>query len=181
MKRKQKENKKKKPNYKQGRYIPEHPEKWKGNINDIIFRSGWEYKCCRYFDNNPNIIAVSSEEFPLYNENGTYTIVRGIPYWNPVKERMARYFVDFWIKYKNSNGVIIEALIEVKPFKQTMPPKMTKTKTGRTTKKREQRFLQEQITYMVNCAKWETAKKFAKQNNMIFIIITEKDLFGKLF
>ena len=166
---------------KNGLYKPLHPEKWKGDINDIVFRSGWEYKCCKYFDDNPNVLAVSSEEFPLYNENGTYTMVRGIPYWNPIKNRMARYFIDFWIMYKSSSGKIIQALIEVKPHKQTIPPKMTKTKTGRVTEKRKNRFLKEQVTYTINQAKWDAAKKFAKKHNMLFFVVTENELFGKLF
>jgi len=85
-----------------------------------------------------------------------------------------RYFPDFYIKYKNSDGKIIEELIEVKPFNQCSPPNPKKklTKTGRTSK----RYLKEVQTYIVNDAKWNQAMKYCKDRNWKWRILTEKDI-----
>ena len=60
-------------------------------------------------------------------------------------------------------------LIEIKPEKQTMPPKKGK--------KKNRTILSEAITYEVNLKKWESASEFCKKHNIKFKLITEKDLF----
>jgi hypothetical protein len=114
-----------------------------------------------YLDNNPSILKWQSEEII-------------IPYVSPVDNRVHRYFPDFYIKYKNSDGKIIEELIEVKPFNQCSPPNPKKklTKTGRTSK----RYLKEVQTYIVNDAKWNQAMKYCKDRNWKWRILTEKDI-----
>ena len=42
-----------------GKYRPQNPEKYMGDSRNIIYRSMWERKCMKYFDNNP-----SAEEIP---------------------------------------------------------------------------------------------------------------------
>ena len=59
-------------------------------------------------------------------------------------------------------------LIEVKPDKQTRPPKKGK----RVTKS----FIYESKTWAVNQAKWEAAVEFCKDHRINFKIITEKEL-----
>ena len=85
------------------------PNKYKGNANNIICRSNWERKFCKWCDSNPNILEWGSEEF-------------FIPYLSPTDNRVHRYFPDFIIKVKESNGQIKRYVIEVKPKKQTRPP-----------------------------------------------------------
>ena len=67
-----------------------------------------------YCDNNPNIIEWGSEEII-------------IPYRSPVDRKVHRYFPDFYIKYRTSNGEVKREIIEVKPKSQCFPPKRTKT------------------------------------------------------
>ena len=67
-----------------GKYTPKFPKKYKGNYNNIIYRSLWERKCMVYFDNNPSIISWSSEEL-------------AIPYYDSIAKRRRRYFPDFLI------------------------------------------------------------------------------------
>jgi len=45
------------------RYKPEYPKKYKGDPNNIICRSSWERKFCRWCDLNESILEWGSEEF----------------------------------------------------------------------------------------------------------------------
>ena len=103
------------------KYKPNYPNKYKGDPNNIICRSSWERRFCSWCDLNENIIEWGSEEF-------------WIPYLSPVDNRVHRYFPDFIIKVKESTGQIKTYVIEVKPKKQTQPPKpksrVTKTATA---------------------------------------------------
>jgi len=144
-----------------GKFRPKNPNKYKGNPSNIIYRSLLERRFMVYLDNNPSILKWQSEEII-------------IPYVSPADNRVHRYFPDFYIKYKNSDGKIIEELIEVKPFNQCSPPNPKKklTKTGRTSK----RYLKEVQTYIVNDAKWNQAMKYCKDRNWKWRILTEKDI-----
>ena len=67
----------------------------------------------KYCDTTPSILKWSSEEI-------------AIPYKSPVDNRVHRYFPDFYVKVRESSGKIVHKLIEVKPSKQTVPPKKPK-------------------------------------------------------
>ena len=43
------------------KYKPSFPRKYKGNPNNIICRSSWERKFCRYCDLNENILEWGSD------------------------------------------------------------------------------------------------------------------------
>ena len=137
------------------KYKPSFPKKYKGDPNNIICRSSWERKFCRWCDLNENIVAWGSEEFC-------------IPYRSPVDGRVHRYFPDFIIKVKEQSGDIKTYVIEVKPKKQTREPK----KPSRTTK----RYISEVKTYAVNQAKWKAADEWCKDRMIEFKIITEDHL-----
>ena len=55
-----------------GKYKPHNPQKYIGDPSNIIYRSMWERKCMKYFDNNPSVIKWSSEELaiPYYDSLG---------------------------------------------------------------------------------------------------------------
>jgi len=137
------------------KYKPSYPEKYQGNPNNIICRSSWERKMCRWCDLNKNIISWASEEF-------------SIPYVSPVDNRVHRYYPDYLIKVKESTGKIKTYVIEVKPKKQTTPPKKQKRQT--------KSYLYECQMYAVNQAKWKAAKEFCLDNGVEFKIITENEL-----
>lgn len=141
--------------YIQGRFKPNNPKKYKGNVHEIIYRSSWELKCLMVFDSHPDIIEYSSEE----------TI---IPYKSKVDGKMHRYYVDFLIKRKDDQGNIKTYLIEVKPFVQTQPPK----KDTRITKA----YAEKVKTYAVNVSKWDAAQEYCKKKGYEFQILTEKEL-----
>ena len=138
------------------RYKPEYPKKYKGDPNNIICRSSWERKFCRWCDLNENILEWGSEEFC-------------IPYRSPVDRRVHRYFPDFIIKVREQTGDIKRYVIEVKPKKQTRPP-------VQTTKKRTKTYINEVKTYAVNEAKWKAADEWCKDRLLEFKIITEDQL-----
>ena len=99
-----------------GKYQPSFPKKYKGDPTNIIYRSLWERKFMRYCDLNENILEWGSEEII-------------VPYRSPVDRRVHRYFPDFYIKIKESNRSIKKYLIEIKPKKQTIPPKKPQRQT----------------------------------------------------
>ena len=137
------------------KYKPNYPNKYKGDPKNIICRSSWERRFCSWCDLNENIISWGSEEF-------------FISYVSPVDNRVHRYFPDFIIKVKESTGQIKTYVIEVKPKRQTQPPKPK----SRMTKG----FLYEAKTYAVNQAKWKAAVEFCKDRMLEFKIITEDEL-----
>lgn len=133
------------------KFVPLFPEKYLGDPSNIIMRSSWETMFANWCDKNSAIIKWNSEE----------TV---IPYRCPTDGRIHRYFVDFRVTVKGGKTY----LVEVKPFKQTMPP----TFPGRKT----QRYLTESLTFMKNQAKWQAATEYCKDRGWEFKIITEKEL-----
>ena len=138
-----------------GKYQPSFPQKYKGDPTNIIYRSLWERKFMVYCDLNENIIEWGSEEIAL-------------PYRSPIDRKIHRYFPDFYIKVKESNGSIKKYLIEIKPKRQTVPP----PKPQRQTKK----YLYEAYEYAKNQAKWAAATEFCKDRMWEFKVFTEDEL-----
>lgn len=138
-----------------GKFRPSKPKKYKGDPTNIVYRSLWELKFMRYCDSNNNIVKWSSEEIV-------------IPYRSPLDNRFHRYFPDFYLKYKDNTGKMIEKVIEIKPAKQVQEPKIQKRKT--------KRYVTEVVNYAKNQAKWEAAEEFCKDRKWKFQILTEKEL-----
>ena len=137
------------------RYTPIYPSKYQGNAKYIICRSSWERKFCQWCDMNNSIISWASEEF-------------SIPYVSPKDNRVHKYYPDYLIKVKEKNDIIKTYVVEVKPYKQTRPPKTPKRKT--------KSYLTECVTYAVNQAKWKAAKEFCEDHRIEFKVVTEKEL-----
>ena len=138
-----------------GKFRPSKPKKYKGDPTNIVYRSLWELKFMRYCDSNTNIVKWSSEEIV-------------IPYRSPIDNRFHRYFPDFYLKYKDNTGKIIEKVVEIKPAKQVQEPKVQKRKT--------KKYVTEVVTYAKNQAKWMAAEEFCKDRKWKFQILTEKEL-----
>lgn len=146
--------------YNQGFFKPKHPEKYRGDPTNIVYRSGWELRLMSHFDLHPDVIWWSSEE-------------RIIPYRSPVDNRVHRYFPDFLIHTRTKDGKTRTTLIEVKPKNQTVPPK---PQSGRNSKKR---YLQEVMTWGVNQQKWKAAEEYCKDRGWSFMVMTEDHIFGR--
>ena len=137
------------------KYTPIYPSKYQGNTKHIICRSRCERKFCQWCDMNNSIISWASEEF-------------SIPYVSPKDNRVHKYYPDYLIKVKEKNDMIKTYVVEVKPYKQTLPPKTPKRKT--------KSYLTECVTYAVNQAKWKAAKEFCEDHRIEFKVVTEKEL-----
>jgi len=146
--------------FKQGIFKPNNKDKCL-NKDPVIFRSSLERSIMIVLDKNDNIISWSSEQVIL-------------PYFKKTENRMARYFVDFYWKVK-INDVIVEYIVEVKPFKQTQKPTESKNKKQSTV-------IYETIEYQNNCDKWDAAKNWCKiqkdkhNRTIYFQIITERNI-----
>ena len=115
-----------------GKYKPKNPQKYKGDYTKIVYRSMWERHCFKWCDEQSDVISWSSEEVV-------------VPYLYEVDKKYHRYFVDLKITFKNKKTV----LVEIKPDKETRPPK----NPGKKTK----RYITEGLTYVKNMNKWKAA------------------------
>ena len=86
-----------------------------------------------------------------------------IPYTFNGKQH--RYYPDFLVIKEDGTTI----LVEVKPLKQTKPPKKSKGKSKKS-------LLYESIMYHKNLAKWEAANNYCKKRNWKFMVMTEKTL-----
>ena len=142
-----------------GKFKPKNIAKYKGDFSAITYRSLWELRFMRYLDSTSSIIKWSSEEI-------------AIPYLSPLDGKRHRYFPDFWIRIKSSDGTIKERLIEIKPKIQTQPPKGGPP----TDRKKRRRYIREVKTWGINEAKWKYATEWCNKNDMEFKILTEDHL-----
>lgn len=145
--------------FKQGEYQLINPDKYLGK-KPPYYRSSYELTFFEWADKRDSVLSWGSE-----------TVV--IPYYNPVKKRQARYYVDIVITYVNKYGETITEIVEIKPMSQCAKPKM------RGGKKAEQTYLRECIAWDTNNAKWSAAEKYARSRGWIFRIVTEESLFKR--
>jgi len=140
-----------------GKFHPQHPEKYFGNLDKIIYRSLWERKCMDFFDRNTDILQWGSE--PV-----------GIQYYSPLQNKWRKYFPDFYVKRRLEDGIIEQLMIEIKPLKQTLEPKKPLTKKG------NKKYINERFLWSINSAKWKAAEEWCNKRKIKFIKLTEKDL-----
>jgi hypothetical protein len=136
-----------------GKFKLKNPKKYKGNVDNIIYRSSWEFSVMMWCDSNPQITEWSSEELI-------------IPYLCPTDNSWHRYFLDFVIKF--ASGKVY--WIELKPEKYTKIPE------SRTKKRMSKTYIKEVFQYTKNQAKWKTANIHAEKSGAIFQIWTETTL-----
>ena len=137
-----------------GRFTPQNPKKYNGDSTNIIWRSTWEQRVMKWLDMSENVVWWSSEELP-------------IKYYNPVDNKIHRYFPDFIVKVKKRDGLVMTYVIEIKPEHQTRQP---------IRKRKTQKFINESVTYIINQSKWKAATEFCKDHGWEFKVLTEKDI-----
>jgi len=145
--------------YYHGEYQVENKDKYLGHKNPR-FRSSWESRFCYWCDHNVNVLKWGYE-------------VIDIKYFNPVTNKVQRYYPDFYLEIKQPDGSVKKYLAEVKPSKQTEPPQKPKNRN----QKRLKRYMVETEMYVVNQSKWQSAMKFCAKRGLTWKIVTEKDLF----
>lgn len=131
-------------------YEVKHPEKYIGG-NVPFARSGWELSFMEYFDNNPQIVRWGSENVI-------------IPYIKPTDNKVHRYVMDFYVEYRDTSGNERIEIIEVKPISQTR-----RSRSRNATKR-----IAEDVTFLVNQAKWRAALAYAAERGWKFRVLTEK-------
>ena len=115
-----------------GRYTIKNASKYKGDANNIIYRSLWEKAVFQWCDNNDKVKRWGSEEVV-------------IPYYYDVDKKYHKYYVDLKIVFEGKT-----LLVEIKPERETVPP---------TGSKRTKRYVAEGLTYDKNMNKWEAANE----------------------
>jgi hypothetical protein len=134
-----------------GKFTPKHPEKYVGDVKNIVYRSLWERNTFRWIDTQSSIVYWNSEEIVL-------------PYVCETDNKVHRYFMDLWFQTKEGKNYIIE----IKPKGQTKPPKTPQRKT--------RRYIKESLTYVKNQSKWKAATEFALDRGWTFEVWTEDTL-----
>lgn len=134
----------------QGEFVPRNPEKYLGTRR-IKYRSSWEWTFANFCDNHPNVIGWASESIQ-------------IPYFNPVLGKQTIYVPDFLVIYVDKNGQQHGELIEVKPSKEAIAERA--------------RTARDKLVLAINTAKWRAAAAWCKQQNLVFRVVTERELFA---
>lgn len=143
-------------------YRPKNVKKYVGNPPYCVCRSSWELVFCKWADLNPAVVEWASEPLGIpYIDRATLDH-RGMP-------KRRRYFPDFIVKVLNRQQEIDTWLVEVKPEKETRPPRQTKRKSQKTK-------VYESKTWATNQAKWQAAENLCRKRGWFFKILTEKQL-----
>lgn len=132
-----------------GKFKPKNKNKYRGDPNGITYRSLWERNVMRWLDENDDVEWWNSEDVV-------------VPYVCKTDNRLHRYFVDLLIKFKSKKKPI---LVEIKPKKETIPPKKPK--------RQSQRYVQESLTFIKNQSKWTAANEYCLNRGWEFYIWTE--------
>ena len=138
-----------------GRFRPKNPEKYKGDPENIIYRSSWERIFCNWCDTREDVKSWQSEE-------------KAVLYYDPVTKKNRRYFPDFIIRY-DRGGIMMTEMIEIKPYEQVVGPPTN-------PKKKTKAWVNQVHTYITNQAKWDAAKEICENRGWNFRIVTEYEL-----
>lgn len=127
-----------------GKFTPINSHKYIGDKDNIVYRSSWELSMMQRLDMSANCLEWVSEEVV-------------IPYYSIADSKNRRYYMDFYVKYKDD----ITCLIEVKPFEQTQRPKNTKNPNAIKT-------------WITNICKWNATLDYCERRGWRFYIFTER-------
>jgi possible phage head completion protein len=143
--------------YQQGFYKPKYPEKFKYSKIGLNERQS-KIQLPKYRSS----YELQFFKFCDFNPKITEWSSEPFPikYKHPFKNKISNYYIDFVIVY---NG--IKYCIEIKPYSQTISP--------------DPKNLYAVMTYKVNLAKWDAARKYCEVKGWKFLILTEKQLFSK--
>ena len=149
--------------YYQGEFEPKFPEKClniRRNGKKPFGRSSWEFRVFNWLDLNENVIEWGSE-------------VVKIPYIFDIDQKLHNYFPDIIARIKDKDGIPHTYLLEIKPEKQTTPPKVPQRKT----KKAMKNYDYARYHYIMNKNKWRSARQYCEGKEWKFRLVTEKNLF----
>ena len=148
--------------YYQSYFVPKNPKKCT-NVRrgqQIFARSSWETRMFNWLDLNENVLEWGSE------------IVK-VPYIFDVDQKLHNYIPDILCRIKENDNKIQVYLLEIKPQKQTQPPKVPRNKTKKAVKN----YAYAKQQYIQNQNKWKYAKSFCEGKKWKFRLVTEQNLF----
>lgn len=149
-----------KKRYHQGKYPVKNTDKYMGNPENVIYRSGWELKMFMFLDQNERILRWGSEiiTIPYQDEKGKYH----------------RYYPDLYyeIMIGNDPNRFERIVAEIKPYKETSIPVAPLKESAKSLETYEYQLK----TYQRNLYKWSRAKNWCEKNQMKFTIIHEGHL-----
>jgi len=137
--------------------LDEHMQSFKIKDDEIFlkYRSSLELKSFKYADFSKYILKWGSESFH-------------VKYIKPTDGKFHRYYIDLFIEFDKGD----KFMVEIKSFGETIQPKIPIKKTRKSL----MNYQRASQTFAINNSKWEAASKFASENNMKFVIITEKQI-----
>jgi hypothetical protein len=135
---------------KNANFMPKNPQKYVGNIANIVPRSSWETLYMNLLDQSKLVAKWTSEPKTL-----------NIKYISPIDRKPHSYWPDFIVWYVT--GAV--EIVEIKPLKESL------AEAAKTT--------YDKLSLIKNIAKWTAADAFAKSVGARFRVVTEKQLFSK--
>lgn len=136
--------------WQQGEYVVKNKHKFKGRSNPV-YKSSWELRMMTFLDERLEIELWAYEPF-------------SIPYVHPLTHRRSNYWPDFLVKYTDKSGQAHVDLLEVKPASQAFQENVGKSQKN-------------QADFVVNNAKWEAARLYAKMKGMNFRVVDESQIY----
>jgi len=143
----------KRKQFKSGKYRPINVDKF--GETSCIYRSSYELQFLKWCDEHPRIKSVKYEKII-------------IPYQCKTDGKLHRYYLDCMITMDEGKN-LKKYLIEIKPYRQTIPPQSSK-------RKKQSTIIQENFNYIKNQSKWEAASNYCKKMGWRWCILTEKGI-----
>lgn len=160
----------------QGYYKITNTDKYIGDPSLIIYRSSWEMALCRWCDYSPSVIRWSAEPLsvPYYDRvsNLNEIVKLGLDPNNPVNWKRRNYHVDFYMEIMQGDNME-KWFVEVKPAYKLKKPEPVPNNAPR---KQQKAFNEAAKEYLINEAKFEACKAYAKNHNGEFYVFTENVL-----
>jgi len=155
--------------YTQGLFIPTNIDKLikLNNEGGVYYRSGLEKKMMIYLDINPKIIRWSAQYIKIPYEKTEWSSVR-----KDFETTQHTYYPDFFYELKREDGTLSRVVAEVKPYSETIEPKITENMSSKQLRNLEYALK----TYNKNIQKWKYMIEWCQKKEFEFIIITEHHL-----
>jgi len=155
--------------YKQGLYLPKNKDKIikLNSQGGLFYRSGLEQKMMIYLDTNENIIFWGAEHLRV-----PYTKTEWVYESQEYKTTEHGYYPDFYYELKRSDNTVSRVVAEVKPYSETIEPRMPDKPTAKQLKNFEYALKM----YNKNLSKWKAMIEYCERKGFEFIIITEQHL-----
>ena len=151
--------------YHQGLFVPQNPDKIIKLNKDggLYYRSSWELKLMRYFDLNDKIVRWAAEYVSIPYE------LTEIMNNGDIRRSTHTYYPDFYYELRRSDGDVAQVVCEVKPYSETIEPKIPMN----PTLKQVRNFEYAKKMLNINLHKWNESIDYCRKRGMEFVIATE--------